>query len=124
MTQLKLGQRVELRQNEGQGNEPKDAKPIEISSLFNAVEYFLETVFIMTVKDGYRLLVVHYNELLTDKIYKTVRGARCAFLKIYKQKAWRDGVKAHWSYFCPPVSRWVDKKLKNKKATGKRTGPV
>lgn len=121
MTQLKLEQRVELRPNDGQVNEPKNSKPIEISSLFNAVEYFFETVFIMTAKDGYRLLVVHYNELLTDKIYKTARGARIAFSKIYKYKAWSDGVKANWSLFYSPDYGWVEKKLSSKKANRKKT---
>ncbi len=117
MTQSKLEQIKELKHNDGPIEGQKDNKPIEISILINYVYYFLETLFIMTVEGGYRLLVIHEGKLLTDKTYKTAKGARIAFSKLYGVRAWRDDVKAEWSRFYSPDAGWVEKKLSAKKAT-------
>lgn len=89
----------------------KDEKPIQISLLVNSIYYFIESVFIMAVNKGYRLVAIHQGRLLTDEIYKTARGARIAFLKLYGNKAWRNGVKAEWSRFYPPEPEWFGEKL-------------
>jgi hypothetical protein len=106
-----------LKQNEGLDRE--DEKPINISILINSIYYFFEMVFIMTVKDGYRLIVIQQKKLLIDKIYKTAGVARIAFLKRYGNNAWRADVTANWSRFNTPITGWCDKKLRGKKTNGK-----
>ncbi len=107
MKQPEMQRNVELKQ-EAEG-------PINISLLINSIYYFIESVFIMVVKEGYRLVVIHHGRLLTDEIYKTARGARVAFLKRFGYKAWREGVKAEWSLFYAPESRWLDNRFSGKK---------
>ena len=118
MKKQELKQNPELRIEDNQVKGRKDRKLIEISLLVNSLCYFLEIVFIPGVKEGYRLVVIRERKLLTDKIYKTIKDAREAFLKRYGKYAWRDSVKPYWSLFCPPIKGWLDKNLSYKKATG------
>ena len=64
--------------------------------LINPAYYFLECVYILHKKDYYRLVVLHNSRVLTYRNYRTLRGAKIAFQKIYKNKAWKEGVKASW----------------------------
>ena len=82
-----------------------------ISVLINRISYFIETVFIMTIKDGYRLIVIHRGILLTDEIYKTFEEAKRAFMRKYNHKAWKNGVKPTWSHFSPPNAKWLHENL-------------
>lgn len=93
------------------GLEQEEEDPVKVSLLINSIYYFIESVFITSVKDGYRLVVMHQGRLLTDRTYKTVKGARIAFLKLYGYKAWREGTKAEWSVFYPPESQWLNEKF-------------
>ena len=93
------------------GLELEEKKPVKVSLLINSIYYFIESVFIMAVKDGYRLVVMHRGRLLTDRTYKSVKGARIAFLKLYGYKAWREGARAEWSIFYPPEPQWLNKKF-------------
>ena len=65
--------------------------------LINPAYYFLECVYILYQKGNYRLIVLHNNRVLTYRSYSTLRGAKIAFQKIYKNKAWKEGVKASWT---------------------------
>ena len=82
-----------------------------ISMFINSILYFIETVFIMTEKDGYRLIVIHRGKVLTDEIYKTFEEAKREFLNQYNHKAWKKEVKPNWSHFYPPDVKWLQKKL-------------
>jgi hypothetical protein len=82
-----------------------------ISVLINKIFYFIETVFIMIVENGYRLIVIHRGQVLTDEIYKTFEEAKRAFLSEYNHKAWKNGVKPNWSHFYPPDAKWLHKNL-------------
>ncbi len=115
MIQQELKQNLELRIEDNPVEGQKDREPIQISVLNNSIYYLLEIVFIAAVKEGYRLVVILNRKLLTDKIYKTSKGARIGFLRLYGEKAWRDDVKAEWSCFYPPDKGWVEKKLSYKK---------
>lgn len=64
--------------------------------LINSAYYFLECVYILHKKGYYRLVVLQNSRVLTYKNYRTLRGAKIAFQKIYKNKAWKEGVKANW----------------------------
>lgn len=78
--------------------------------LINSIFYFLECVYILYKKDYHQLVVLHHNRVLTYKNYKTLRGAKIAFQRLYKNKAWKIGVKAQWT---PPYQvdyDWLEKK--------------
>jgi hypothetical protein len=66
--------------------------------LINPAYYFLECVYILYKKGYYRLVVLHNGRVLTYRNYRTLRGAKIAFQKIYKNKAWKEGVKANWTH--------------------------
>ncbi len=82
-----------------------------ISVLINKIFYFIETVFIMIVENGYRLIVIHRGKVLTDEIYKTFEEAKRAFLVQYNHKAWKNGIMPSWSHFYPPDTQWLHKNL-------------
>ena len=64
--------------------------------LINPAYYFLECAYILYQKGYYRLIVLHNSRVLTYRNYQTLRGAKIAFQKIYKNKAWKEGIKASW----------------------------
>ena len=82
-----------------------------ISLLVNSIYFFLQCVFIIKAEDGYRLVALHNGKVLTDITYDSLRGARIAFSKLYGNKAWEEDVKAQWSHFYDPDSRWLAKKI-------------
>lgn len=91
----------------------QETEPVKISLLINSPHYLIQSVFIM--KDpsisGYTLAVIHQDKAWTIKNYKTVKGARIAFVKLYGYKAWREDVKPEWSIWYPPVHDWLEEKL-------------
>lgn len=82
-----------------------------ISILTNSVCYFMETVLIAMEDGEYRLLAIHQGKLYTDHKYKTARGARIAFLKLWGYRAWQEDIQAIWSHFYPPDKGWYDQKI-------------
>ena len=98
---------VELRQ--------ENETPIKISRLINSIYYFIECVFIAVEEEGYRLVVIHQGNLLTDQTYKTAKGAKIAFLKFWSYRVWQEGVKPKWSHFYPPDPKWLEKKTQGGK---------
>jgi hypothetical protein len=82
-----------------------------ISVLINRILYFIETVFIMTDNDGYRLIVIHRGIPWTNEIYETFEEAKGAFLNQYNHKTWKNGIKPDWSHFYPPDTKWLCKNL-------------
>jgi hypothetical protein len=85
---------------------------VKISVLGNAVYYFFQRVLIITEKKGYRLIAIHKGELLADATYKTSKGAKIAFLKLYWCRAGQEGVRPSWTDFYTPDERWVQKRFK------------
>jgi len=90
-----------------------------ISFLLNAYHYFFDCVFILKDDLCFRLVVNHRGQVLTDRYYRTLRGARAAFVRLYGDKAWEKGIKNLWSHFYPPDSRWLRKKI-----SGSRPCPI
>ena len=96
-----------------------DIRDVAISRLTNSIYYFIDTCFIMDLsgtdqeKNRYRLLAFHEDEkkIFVDKYYPTLRGARIAFTRQFKNMAWTDDVVAEWSHFYPPNRDWIDKML-------------
>ncbi len=83
----------------------------KITVLENSIYYFLESVFIDIQKGGCRLIVTHQNHVLTDCTYKSIRAAKIAFSRMYREKAWEDGVKTIWTLPYLPDDDWLVKKL-------------
>jgi hypothetical protein len=88
----------------------KESETIKICTLLNSVYYFLEHVFILCQDDSYRLVVLHNNRLLLDRYYRTLRGARMAFRKIFRHHAWKEDVKSMWSHCYYPDEDWLEEK--------------
>ena len=86
--------------------------PGEISRLNNSIHYFLQYVFIMTVEKGFHLVVIHHNRVELEKVFKSIRGAKIAFAKFFKEKAWKKDVQAEWSPFYDPDKYWIVEKNK------------
>ncbi len=57
--------------------------------------------------DDYRLIVVHNGKLLAEDTYKSAKGARIAFLKLYWHHAWQDNIKPQWTSFYSPEKDWL-----------------
>ena len=83
---------------------------VEVAILENSVYYFLSHVFIMKKSGMYWLAVLRDNSLLTYCSYKTSRGAKIAFSKLY-ESGWKEDVKAKWGPFFNPDNKWLNEKL-------------
>jgi hypothetical protein len=84
-------------------------EPGKICVLTNSAFYFINWVFIVRRNVSYRLVVNHNGNLLMDKDYRTLRGAKIAFSKLFKHRNWEKNVKAEWSRFFEPESQWLKK---------------
>jgi hypothetical protein len=82
----------------------------KISSLLNAVHYYVDCAFIIRLKNKYRLVAFFHSQVLFDKYYPTERGSRIAFQKMFKDQACKEGVKAIWSHYYPPDQDWMEEK--------------
>jgi len=76
----------------------------DVSFLENSYKYFLENVLILRFDNFYRLLVVHENEILTDRKYKSPKRAKTAFIKLYDSQKWKESDEPEWSDFFEPGS--------------------
>ena len=91
----------------------QEKNPMTISMLINSVYYFIGCVFILDFHDHYRLVALHSGKVLIDASYETLRGARIAFSKLCGDKAWSEEIKAQWSHFYDPDTRWLEEKTKD-----------
>jgi hypothetical protein len=98
--------------NPGAEINPEVKEKQMISMLTNSVYYFIQDVFILKIKDKYRLVALHQRKVLMDKCYPTERGCRMAFQYFFKDKALSEDVKANWSQFYNPDKRWLEKRCK------------
>jgi hypothetical protein len=74
----------------------------KIAVLKNSYKYFIEHALIISDGYYYRLLVIHEWKLLTDQCYKSLKGAKIAFLRFYKHRCWKAGEEPEWSDFYDP----------------------
>ena len=90
-----------------------------ISRLTNSIYYYIDTCFIMDLsgsgqgKNRYRLLAFHEseNKIFVDKYYPTLKGARIAFTRQFKNMAWSDEVSPQWTVLYQPDQDWIDEML-------------
>jgi hypothetical protein len=81
-----------------------------ITRLENSPYYFLDYVYIICEPDHYRLVVLHANRVLTDRTYPTLRGAKIAFARSYRNKTWKKEIENSWSHFYCPEREWLEEK--------------
>lgn len=93
------------------GRNTKVERKIRLYRLVNNGYFFLRYVFIVEDDGNYRLVVIHDNRLLTDRLYKSLSHAKSAFGRMYNRKAWKKGVKPEWSTFFPPGAGWIKNKI-------------
>ncbi len=85
----------------------------KIIRLINENHYLLEYVFILFEEEGYRLVVNRGGEIITNKNYKTVKGAKKAFLKCHGLRSVMDDVRPKWSHVYTPPAEWLDQRLES-----------
>ena len=78
--------------------------------LINSVYYFLECVYILERLDHFYLVAIHNGRVLTYRGYNSLRGAKIAFQNLYRDKAWKEGVKAEWTHRYPADNDWLEEK--------------
>ena len=102
-----------------QSGDIEQKRDVSISRLTNSIEYLIDTCFIMDLsgtaqgKNRYRLLAFHerVNKIFVDKYYPTLRGARIAFKRQFKNMACIDDLSPNWSDLYPPDRDWIDEML-------------
>jgi hypothetical protein len=82
---------------------------IFITILTNSIYYFIQCVYIMKLKDSYRLIAIHQRHTLCDQAYPTLRGAQIAFGRLFHRKTWAEQIKPNWSLFYSPDPQWYKK---------------
>lgn len=90
--------------------EEDPGKPSEICILINSIFYFISSVIILKKNGQYRLVVKQNRKIFIDKIYKTPRGAKIAFSKLFNHRSWQEDLKAEWSVFYKPDAQWLKKR--------------
>jgi hypothetical protein len=104
-----------------------------ITALINSVYFSLDYTLIVKEGNGFRLLVIHNNKKLVDKIYTTLKGARIAFHRAFKKFGYKADIETDWTKFYNPDTMWLEElsncpensfnynfKLSKKKKTKKR----
>jgi hypothetical protein len=82
-----------------------------ISRLLNSIYYFFDCVFIVFSEQNFRLVILHYDKVIMDADYHTLRGAKIAFAKFFSEKTWGQEVRPHWSQSYRPDRDWFAEKL-------------
>ena len=94
---------------------PPIRKGAEVIILSNAFYFGASNAFIIC-DNNYRLIALNENRVLYDEYYDTVRGAKIAFIKVFKEKAFQLGDKGaadtQWTIPYPPDVIWLQEKLK------------
>ena len=84
----------------------QEDEPI-VSTLLDRAYYFLHEVVIIKAPPHFRLLAVNkFKGKKIDKHYDTVRGARIAFAKLFKDKKC-EPTKPEWSPLFQPEPGWL-----------------
>jgi hypothetical protein len=84
----------------------------EICVLTNSIFYFINSVFIIWTNNHYQLVANHKGKLLINRRYRSLRGAKIAFSKLFGHRGWKEDLAANWSVFYKPDARWLREKSK------------
>lgn len=84
-------------------------KEFIILILTNAIFFFLQTAYILYEKGMYRLVALRNNRVILDKNYKTLKGAKIAFTKFFKDACWKANTAVSWSSEYHPEQELLEK---------------
>lgn len=73
--------------------------------------FYIQHALILFVGRQYRLIVYHGEKVLIDKTYKTLRGPKIAFSKLYRKRAFNDSIIPRWSKEIPGDLKALDPQL-------------
>lgn len=95
-----------------------------ISILLNSLYFFLHDVIVLKEGKNYKLIVKHNDEFIVEKNYKTLRGAKIAFSKMFQYKAVdEEHSYLHWSPLYSPEPSWLAAKLSVEKKKASKRSP-
>jgi hypothetical protein len=83
----------------------------DICVLINSYCYFLECVFVHCGESCYYLNVVHDERVVVHKKYPSLRGAKIAFTRYFKERSYSGCIKPEWTHVFPVDIAWVKRKL-------------
>ncbi len=92
---------------------PGATDPEKVCALINSIFYFVGSVFITDNGKNYQLVAHHNGRILINKPYRTLRGAKIAFSKLFGYRSWREDVKAEWSNFYDADGNWIEVRTNN-----------
>jgi hypothetical protein len=90
-------------------NKTRDS--LEITVLMNSVYYFLHWVIIIREDGYYRLVVLNNEEMIFDKKFRSIRGAKIAFSKLFPFQIAALEPKSEWTPFYKPDPKYLEDKL-------------
>jgi transcriptional regulator with XRE-family HTH domain len=100
-----------ITENRRQEKEEREkSEKTTISRLINSIFYFIDFVYIIKLTNKYRLVALHKQRILCDCYFLSFEECKIAFDRLFKEKTWKEGVKADWSHFYPPEKEWLAKK--------------
>lgn len=85
--------------------------------LTNSPIYFLDYVFIAFEENGYRLVASQRDVLVHNRSYKTLKGAKIAFVKTFQYLAYFPELHPDWSHPYQPDKMWLDSRLESRYPT-------
>lgn len=94
----------------------KKESPLKVSVLLNAHLFYLHWTFIIRENKEIRLIAINKRKFTLEKNYKTVRGAKIAFTRIFsnlKKNYKTFKLKQEWSPFYEPEKEWIDWVMKS-----------
>jgi hypothetical protein len=100
-----------MKNQEPPGQREKLNNETKISRLLNSIYYFLDFVFVIISEKGYRLVILHQDQVIMDVHYNSLRGAKIAFAKYFGERAWAEEVQSQWSHTYQPDNDWLSEKL-------------
>jgi len=107
-----MGRSGALKPSSGSIPTYQGSQSLCITRLINSTFFSIDTCFILRDFHGsvYRLIAIHHC-LLADRNYPTLRGAKIAFKRTFRDFAWGEDVEAEWSHFYPPDQDWIQEML-------------
>lgn len=99
----------------------------KIKTLVNAICYSVSSAIIIDTEgevNRYRLIVTNRGSTMIDHTYPTLRGAKIAFSKLFKDQGCKKSIKAEWSRFFPPEREKINAKFNSKGSTVQGSLPV
>lgn len=93
-------------------NDSMISKGVGVAILTNSYYYFIETVFVIFHKGVYRLVALNRSKIIMNTVYPSLRGAKIAFLRKFREKSWDESLQPNWTELYEPEADWLKDKVK------------